>query len=183
MDPPACCYYKSFLPAYIEATLGVSAQTLPSTVREPHQPLRQAPKTLQMEQYSRLSMDAQEHQELIYALSKPLKERYSSRLDKTPRNFDTELKNACAGQQRNIFLGTGFQAWFAYFMTDPQTQTAVQQLSGPAAQSVARHLCMIKPHPSIEALFQHIFYKSNRARARCCEYKSHARLTVIQLDS
>lgn len=141
--------------------------------------------TIQLQQYSSHSMDPRElqHQELINALKRPLTEPYPKAPDKAPRGFDDALKYTCAGQQRNIFLDTGFQAWFACFMTNNQTHAAVQSLSDSDAEFVAHYICCVKPHPSIETLFQHTLHLSFRGRERRCEYKQHARLTGIQLDS
>lgn len=105
--------------------------------------------------------------EIISPLRKPLEEPYS-RPDRAPTKFDEKLKSTCLSNERNVLLETGFQAWFAYIQADPRAQAAVDQLPPPAVKVVARQLCSIKPHPSVEALFQHIFHISFRGAERRC---------------
>lgn len=104
--------------------------------------------------------------EVVTALRKALDYPYCKRLDKAPTSFDDKLKSSCSSGRRNVLLDTGFQAWFAYFRAEPQAQAAFEQLPDSAAKVVARRLSTVEPHPTVKALFQHIFYKSNRAVAR-----------------
>lgn len=99
--------------------------------------------------------------EIITALRSKLTEP-AGKSGKTPRHFDSSLKTTCNSPQRNVLLDTGFQAWFAYIVSDQRIQAAVDQLSDSAAQEVARNICSVKLHPTVEARFQHILYKSWR---------------------
>ncbi|KAH8763823.1 hypothetical protein F5883DRAFT_716087 [Diaporthe sp. PMI_573] len=103
--------------------------------------------------------------ELIAALTKPLVEPYRTP-KKAPKHFDKKLENACTSIHRNVFLDQGFQAWFAYTQVERRVQMAVEQLPHATAESVARRICSIKPHPSVEILFKHMFYESFRAKDR-----------------
>ncbi|KAI7783471.1 hypothetical protein LA080_011818 [Diaporthe eres] len=104
--------------------------------------------------------------ELITALKKSLVEPCPV-TDKAPRGFDNKFERACASIQRNVFLDAGVQAFFAYVRAEPGVQTAVDRLPHSATEVVARRLCSVKPHPSVEALIHHIFHDAHRGKKRC----------------
>lgn len=109
---------------------------------------------------------------LIGSLEGPYQPHRTSKAPKAPNGFDKELQRICNNrQQRNVWLDVGFQAWFAYFLAEPRAQAALDGLSDQDCQSVARHICSIKPDPTIEALFQHIFYHAFRAVERRSQYQ------------
>lgn len=126
-------------------------------------------KIWQSQQSHRLSMDFQptppQNLEIITALSESLTTP-PARIDRTPNHFDRKLENTCNSPRRNVLLDTGFQAWFAYIRADQRTQAAVNQLSVSAAREVARNIYSVKPHPTVEAWFQHILYVSFRGTER-----------------
>lgn len=105
--------------------------------------------------------------EIVTALRKSLDEP-PPKIKRAPKKLDEKLKSTCLSIERNVLLDTGFQAWFAYFLADPRAQAAVDQLPRWRAEVVARQLCSIKPHPSVEAHFQHILYLAFRAADRRC---------------
>lgn len=109
--------------------------------------------------------------EIATALRKPLEDPHpfdNSGKPRAPNGFDHKLDETCKSGERNVLLDTGFQAWFAYTQSQPRAQLAFDQLPDSEAKGVARYLCTIRPHPTVELLFQHILYESFRAVQRRC---------------
>jgi hypothetical protein len=123
-----------------------------------------------------LSMEVQQSppiDEIVNALRKPLEDPYpfnAAGKPRAPNKFDDKLDKTCTSGERNVLLDTGFQAWFAYIQSERRVQSAFEQLPGSEAKVVAHHLCTIKPHPSVEALFQHILYVAFRGAVRRGSY-------------
>lgn len=100
---------------------------------------------------------------------------------RAPTHFDQKLEQTCDNPRRNVLLDTGFQAWFAYFLADAQTQAAFDQLPDSVGREVAHYICSVKPHSTVQELFQHILYDAFRNRERRSKDQISVGVTIIQL--
>lgn len=91
------------------------------------------------------------------------------RKDKAPTGFDKQLKATSEALTDNvwvIFLDVGFQAWYAYFIADPNTRATVDKLPPEEQRTLAKELCEIVPHDDVQGLFQHLFDVADRSDTR-----------------
>lgn len=91
------------------------------------------------------------------------------RKDKAPNSFDTQLKATCEATTTDLrvsLLESEFQAWYAYFVANPQIRQAVAALSPAQLQDVTSQLCNIEPHQDVKECYQHLFHESDRADSR-----------------
>lgn len=91
------------------------------------------------------------------------------RADRSPVGLDAALESSCL-QVRNIWLDAGFQAWYAWFCTDHDTRAALAHLPDSDLREIAHYVCSIRPHDTIQALFEHLFHKSFRGDTRRRKY-------------
>lgn len=122
--------------------------------------------------------------ELIATLSRLLEEPYEAHREvpKAPNRLDKELESICSQhQRRNALLDVGFQAWFACFLAESPAQASFVGLSDSEQQAVARRICSVKPHSTIEIMFQHVFYRSFRGPSRRGQYQLHTSCSVAQV--
>lgn len=92
------------------------------------------------------------------------------RADRSPIGLDAALESSCLQDIRNIWLDAGFQAWYAWFCVDHDTRAALAQLPESDLHEIACSICSIRPHDTIQALFDHLFYKSFRGDTRRRKY-------------
>lgn len=85
------------------------------------------------------------------------------RADRSPVGLDAALESSCLQETRNVWLEAGFQAWYAWFCADSNTRAA---LSDSDLRKIAHSVCSIKSHDTVQALFEHLFYKSYRGDMR-----------------
>lgn len=91
------------------------------------------------------------------------------RKDKAPPGFDRQLKTTSETATADVWftlLEAGFQAWYAYFVADPDTRAIIDRLPLVEIRSLARELCEIAPHEDIQELFQHLFDVADRGDSR-----------------
>lgn len=88
------------------------------------------------------------------------------RVDRSPVGLDNALESTCLQGARNIWLETGFQAWYAWFSVDSHTQAALDELPVSDLRAIAQFVCSIRPHNTVQCLFEHLFHKSFRGDTR-----------------
>ncbi|KUI63846.1 hypothetical protein VM1G_12025 [Cytospora mali] len=103
--------------------------------------------------------------ELANSLHKKLTEPVF-RADRAPIRLDTALESSCRQEAHNIWLEAGFQAWYAWFCVDSNTKATLAELSSLHLSEIASFVCSIRPHETIQNLFEHLFYKSFRGDLR-----------------